>query len=248
MVLLHGAFGGGWAWCDGFAQRLAAAGFHCYVPSLRAHGGSPARALLDTASLADYVQDLETVIGEVIARVGAAPAVVAHSLGGLVAQKLLERRPLPALALLAPVPPQGLLPVMPLIAARHPRVFVEILSLIHTGLASREGVREALFADGLDAERLERYYGLVQRESLRAVWDAALFDLPNPHSLRRVPMLVMGAAADRLIAPEMVRLCARTLGAPCEIVPGMGHAMMLDRGWEGVADRLAAWLGTAAAG
>jgi non-heme chloroperoxidase len=82
----------------------------------------------------------------------------------------------------------------------------------------------------------------VQRGSLRAVWDAALFDLPNAASVRRVPMLVLGAASDRMIAPELVALCARTLGAPCEIVPAMGHAMMLDRGWQGVADRLARFL------
>ena len=111
-----------------------------------------------------------------------------------------------------------------------------------TGRLSRDGLRLALFADGVETERLERYYGLVQRESLRAVWDAALFDLPDPGSVRRVPMLVMGAAKDRMIAPEMVALCARTLGAPYEMVPGIGHAMMLDRGWEGVADRLTQWL------
>ena len=227
MVLLHGAFGGAWAWCDGFAQRLAAAGYHCYVPSLRADG-----------SLAHYVADLT----DAVQSIGAPPALVAHSLGGLVAQKFLERTGLPALALLAPVPPQGLLPVMALLAWRHPRVFAELMALAHTGRISRDGLQLALFANGVESERMERYHRLVQRESLRAVWDAAIFDLPNAASVRRVPMLVLGAASDRMIAPELVALCARTLGAPCEIVAGMGHAMMLDRGWEGVADRLARFL------
>ncbi|HEX2200374.1 MAG TPA: alpha/beta fold hydrolase [Burkholderiales bacterium] len=103
-------------------------------------------------------------------------------------------------------------------------------------------------AGPVSAEAMERYCTRVQRESWRALWDAALFDLPSAARLPRPPMLVLGAGRDALVPPEMARLCAQTLRAPYETFPAMGHSMMLDAGWEQVADRIIGWLaGTDAA-
>jgi pimeloyl-ACP methyl ester carboxylesterase len=165
-------------------------------------------------------------------------------MGALTAQKYLEQSDAAGLALLAPVPPQGLLPVMALVAARHPRVFAEVNLFLHTGRATKDGLRQALFGGALPPERLDRYLAGLQRESLRAMWDCMLFDLPRPWRMRRVPTVVLGAERDRLVPPEMAQLCAATLAAPYETFRGMGHAMMLDIGWEKVADRLIAWLAT----
>jgi non-heme chloroperoxidase len=217
VLFLHGAVGGAWAWCDGFGARIAAAGFHGYALSSRAHGGSSRAQPLDTTGLSDYVADVAWAVNEI----GETPI--------LLAQKYLEHSDARGLALLAPLPPQGLIPVMALVAMRHPRIFAEVNAFIHTGRGTKDGLRQALVAGPVPPQRLERHLAALQRESLRALWDAAIFNLPRLSCMRRPPMLVLGADRDALVPPEMARLCATTLGAPYER-------------WEKVADRLVEWL------
>jgi hypothetical protein len=54
-------------------------------------------------------------------------------------------------------------------------------------------------------------------------------------------MLVLAAGEDGLVPLDAVRRCAAWHGAPCEVRDGAGHLMMLDAGWDSVADRVAAW-------
>ena len=238
MLFLHGAFAGAWAWDEHFLRHFAAAGFHAYALSFRGHGASPGHDELDRLSAADYVDDLTAAI----ARIGAAPVVVAHSMGGMVAQKYLERAALPALALLASTPPQGLFPVMTQLAWRRPHLFAEMNALFFQGRANPQLVRELLFSGPIEASRLERYCRLLQRESTRVVWDMSFFDLPQLWRMRLPPLLVLGAERDELVPPPLVELGARAYGARAEIYPAMGHAMMLERGWQAVAERIIGWL------
>lgn len=238
VLFLHGAFAGAWAWDEYFLPYFANAGMHVYALSLRGHGASEGAETLDAASIDDYVAD----VAQAVAQIGALPAVVAHSMGGFVAQKYLEQGALAGLALLASTPPQGLIPVMAQLAWRRPRLFSELNAFIWSGRASRELVRQLLFAGPVDAARLERYCGLLQRESVRAMWDTSLFALPQPWRMQRPPLLFLGAERDELVPPALVQLGAKSLGGEAEIYPGMGHAMMLEAGWQPVADRLLRWL------
>jgi alpha-beta hydrolase superfamily lysophospholipase len=58
----------------------------------------------------------------------------------------------------------------------------------------------------------------------------------------QVPVLVMGAERDGIFTVREVRRTARAYRTQAEIVPGMGHDMMLDRGWQQVAERIDAWI------
>ena len=64
---------------------------------------------------------------------------------------------------------------------------------------------------------------------------------PRP---RRVttPVLVLGAEQDRFLTIGEVQRTARAYHTRAEIFHGMGHHMMLDSGWEKVADRVDAWV------
>jgi non-heme chloroperoxidase len=70
----------------------------------------------------------------------------------------------------------------------------------------------------------------------------SLFSLPQPARMHRPPMLILGAEHDALIPPDQVHMTAATYGRRAEIIPGVGHGMMLERDWEKVALRVAAWL------
>lgn len=65
---------------------------------------------------------------------------------------------------------------------------------------------------------------------------------PPPRQRHDVPMLVLGAADDALFPPWMVRATAAMHGVKAEILPDIGHGMMLDAGWQRVAARIERWL------
>jgi len=66
---------------------------------------------------------------------------------------------------------------------------------------------------------------------------------PVPHGwMHGRPVLVLGAGEDRLIPTDAVQRCAMWHNAKPRFLPGLGHLMMLEPGWEEVAAPLLAWL------
>ena len=239
LLFVHGAFAGAWCWAEHFMPHFAQAGYCCYALSVRGHGESEGRGQLSLHSMRHYVDDLAQAIGHI----GSPPVVIGHSMGGLVAQKYLERAALPAIVLIASVPPHGLMPASVSLALLKPQLINELNRLLFTGRASLEAMRQALFSGPIALDRLSRYYGLMQPESPRVIWDMTFFDLPQLWRIRMPPLLVLGAERDAMVPSQQVELSAQTYGTRAEIFPGMGHAMMLDVGWQKVADRIIGWLG-----
>jgi alpha-beta hydrolase superfamily lysophospholipase len=58
------------------------------------------------------------------------------------------------------------------------------------------------------------------------------------------PMLVLGAAEDGLVSNAEVRATAKAYNTDAEFFPDMGHNMMQEPGWAGVAQRIDGWLAT----
>ena len=85
----------------------------------------------------------------------------------------------------------------------------------------------------------------MQPESQRAIWDMALFNLPQRWLMHVPPLMVLGAEFDVLIPPSFVEATARFYGVHAEVLPGMGHGLMLEPGWERVASHIADWIETA---
>jgi len=72
------------------------------------------------------------------------------------------------------------------------------------------------------------------------------FDLVKTKQVNRIPMLVLGAEDDTIIVSQrQIRRTAAVYGAEAEIFANMGHNMMLEPGWQAVAERVDAWLTTA---
>ncbi|NMG54341.1 alpha/beta hydrolase [Aromatoleum aromaticum] len=238
LLFIHGAYTGAWCWDEHFLPYFAAAGFDCYALSLSGHGASRRRGGLDSFSIDDYVRD----VSEVVAALPRTPALIGHSMGGMVIQKYLEHADVPAVALLCSVPPQGLMGSALGLMLNKPHLLGNLNQMLAGSQPDPESLREALFHQPVDDDALMRYYHLCQPESHRAVWDMTLFNLPQPARMHRPPMLIVGTEHDHLIPPAQVAMTAALYGLEATIIPGMGHGVMLERDWQSVAEMLLDWL------
>ncbi|MFE5706545.1 hypothetical protein [Rhodococcus koreensis] len=84
---------------------------------------------------------------------------------------------------------------------------------------------------------VERYFALLQEDSHRALLDMLVLNLPRPNRVT-APMLVLGAEQDHAFTLNEVRATARDYGTEAEIFPNMAHHMLLEPGWERVAERI----------
>ena len=164
-------------------------------------------------------------------------------MGGMVVQKYLESNRTPAAVLLASVPPRGVGPATLRLSLGHPLIFMKAnitMSMLPI-FSTPQLPREFLFSANLSENKVRAYCSRLQDESYRAYLDMMGLSLPRPERVR-APILVMGAADDRLISPSEVEATARAYQTQPEVLPGMAHDMMLEDGWQAVADRILIWL------
>ena len=108
-------------------------------------------------------------------------------------------------------------------------------------IATPQLCREMFFSEGLPEQELQKCYARMQDESYLAYLDMVFLDLPKPR-LVKTPMLVLGAEKDGAISKREVEATARAYGTQAEFFTGMAHDMMLEAGWQSVADRMINWL------
>jgi pimeloyl-ACP methyl ester carboxylesterase len=236
VLLIHGGWHGPWCW-DAFANRLAERGHDVGAVRLRGHDGRPGRIW---HRIHHYVEDVERAAAEF----DQPPVPVGHSMGGLVAQKYLERNPAPGAVLMASVPSGGVLVPVARLAARHPLAFAKATLLLRLGPLVRTSarVRELFFSRMTPQAIVDDCHAMVQDESYLAFLDMLLFLARARPRRIEAPVLVLGAEHDGFWTAREIRRTARAYRTEAEIFPGMGHNMMLDQGWEEVADRIDAWL------
>ncbi|MFQ5577054.1 MAG: alpha/beta hydrolase [Anaerolineae bacterium] len=239
ILFVHGAWHGAWCWAEHFLPYFAQHGYRAFALSLRGHGNSPAQKSLRLTRVADYVAD----VAEAASQLPAPPVLVGHSMGGLVTQKYLESHRAPAGVLLASVPVAGVLPTTLRILRRHPLAFLKAnLTLsLYPIIGTPALAREAFFSAAMDDEQVARYFAQLGDESYPAFLDMLAFSLPRPQRVQ-TPLLVLGAAGDTIFYPAQIKATARAYHTTAHIFPGMAHDMMLEAGWQAVADHILAWL------
>lgn len=240
LLFLHGAFVGAWCWETHFLPYFVERGFTVCAPSLRGHGRSAGRQQLQHTGLPEFVRDLERVVEEL----EHPPVLIGHSMGGLIIQKYLERHIVPAAVLMASVPPHGLLQSSMRLMLSDPLLLTQltILQGIGSGVTDLSIARRAVFSDQLPEAELLEYARKLQPESQQALWDMTVGALPRPWRMRAPPMLVIGARNDALFSIAEVKQTAQAYGADLHLQPDMAHAVMLEPGWEAVAQRIIDWL------
>jgi pimeloyl-ACP methyl ester carboxylesterase len=237
ILFVHGAWHGAWCWAKHVLPYCAAQGWEVHALSLRGHGASEGR--VRWASGQDYVAD----VAQVAARLRTMPVVVGHSMGGYVVQKYLEQHTAPAAVLLASIPYFGSLPFLFRQIQEQPLAVLKIgLTLdLRPLVATVEQSKQAFFSADMPDETVARYHALTGSESFRIALDANFLDLPHPGRVT-TPLLVLGAADDRIFPVREAEATARAYGTEAVIFPHMAHDMMLERGWQAWVDHMLAWL------
>lgn len=238
IVMVHGAFCGGWAF-EAFRTPFEAAGHVVLTPDLRGHGESGSVAGL---SMTDYAKD----IAALCASLPEPPILIGHSLGGLVCQLAAKRAPLKALVLLAPSPPWG-------VAGSSMEEAVTAFGLM-MGAAFTHSIspdRTLMRTYSLDRMPSAEREAAVERlrpESGRALWEALNWWL-DPFMTTSVgtgglgvPSLVMVGQRDVVHPPMTARQTAQRLGADYLEMAGMSHWLLGETGWQAVATQAWDWL------
>ena len=238
LVFVHGAFGAAWMWDEHFLSYFARAGRRVYALSLRGHGRSGGHAHLATTSFADYVDDVK----HFLARLGAPPVLVGHSLGGLIVQRLIGHVPLRGIVLMASAPPEGILFVGNSFVGPA-ALFDHLHRSIPGGTRPRtDNWRRLLFSDKLAARRVTHFAARMGPESPRALSEAQIPGVIVSAWREKIPALVIAADRDRIIDHAMSRRTTHYHGATFRKVEPSGHAVMLDVSWQQAAKLIRQWL------
>ncbi len=239
LIFIHGMWHGAWCWEAKFLPYFAQKGYASYAVSLRGHGNSDGHKHLRWTALNDFVAD----IAQTVSQFEQPPILIGHSMGGMIIQKYLETHQAPGAVLLASGPPRGLIPATLRVARRQPRSFLKsnlTLSLYHV-VGSPDLYKKSHFSNGISDQELTTYFNHVQDASYRAYMDMMVLNLPRSEKVD-TPMLVLGTTDDYILTKDEVEATAKAYNTNAEFFSGMGHAMMLDSGWQAVADKILAWL------
>jgi pimeloyl-ACP methyl ester carboxylesterase len=242
LLFVHGGYCDAWCWAPYYLPWFAAKGYAAHALSLRGHGASAGRETMFVTGLDDFAADVLAVA----AGLPSPPVLIGHSMGAAVIERLLVSHPVRAAALIAPVPPTGVLPMAARLATEQPDQLMQLLQFDPARLTAHvlDVLRPFYFSPDVAPEILIEATKHLSTESPRALLDLSLrlhWQLPQRND---VPLFVLGAEGDRVSRAEDVRATATHHGVEATIVPGLAHMLMLERQWERGARELARWLAT----
>lgn len=240
ILMVHGAYTHAGSFARTFMPWFAARGHEVHALSLRGHGGSDGRNVIDAWGLDDYRADVERAL----AAIGRPAIVFGSSMGGLVVQRLLAAGVRPrAAVLLSSVPPGGLMASMSRMALRRPQSLGSLLQ-VAMGMRAGRGLLELLAHDPMPVDGDAELAALLGRESSRALWEMAWTPMGAASPVRdpAVPMLAIHGAQDLMIPASALDEVAVRWGAERLRVDGVGHVPMIERRWRTVAGSIARWL------
>jgi pimeloyl-ACP methyl ester carboxylesterase len=239
VLFVHGLWTGAWGWTEHFMDYFARCGYAAYALSLRGHGQSEGKERLHRIRLAEYVED----VAQVARDLPRPPVVVGHSNGGAVVQKYLETHAAPAGVLMASVPTSSMLPTVLRTFMRHPLPFLKanLTFSLYNLVATPALARDTFFSAGMSEEKALEYYRKLSDESFLAFLDILALNTRRPKRVK-TRILVLGAEDDVLFRPAQVKATARAYHTQAVIFPRMANGMMLEPGWQSVADRIIHWL------
>ncbi len=248
-VCIHGMWATPQVWRP-WRDFLEARGWQTVAPALRHHEAPPPMSVgsppapLGATSLTDYVNDLAGQIKALPEK----PAIIGHSMGGLIALLLCARGVASRGVLLTPAPPSSVF------AIRWSNFMAFSRIQMRWGWwhkPHRPTESEALrytFNTTPEPEARAQYRTFVH-ESGRALFEIAFpwLDGANAATVQpsdvRMPLLFVGAEKDQLVPPDVVRRTAAQFpGSTFREYPDQGHWVLGQPGWQTIAEDVVTWL------
>jgi pimeloyl-ACP methyl ester carboxylesterase len=186
---------------------------------------------------------------EVIRALTVAPALVGHSFGGLIVQKLAGLGIAEATVSIDPAPGRGVLP-LPLSALRSAfPVLGNPANASRSVTLTLEQFRYG-WANALDEDEATRLYDEFHVAASGAPIFQAAFGNVNPRSETRVdytardrgPLLVISGGSDNTVPHAIAHAAYRKHAKNAAVsefaeIPGRGHSLVIDSGWREVAEK-----------
>ena len=238
VIMVHGAFCGGWVF-ERFRAPFEAAGHEVLTPDLPGHGDGrvAGRSMSD---FADHVAGLCRASSE-------PPILLGHSIGGLVAHMAAARAPVSALILLAPSPPWG-------VPGASMEEAVSAISLYALGpfwlraIDPDYALARRYSFDRMDKAERKAVFARMVPESGLALWQTLNWWLDpfmttsTPAGAVKAPALVIAGGRDVIHPAATVKLTADRLDARFEVMREMSHWLPGEPGWEAVAALCLDWI------
>ena len=240
LLFVHGGYATAACWDVYFLSWFAQRGFDCHALDLSGHGRSEGAHQLDAFGIDDYVDDLQ----QAVHGFSRSPIVIGHSMGTVVVERFLERQPVRAAILMAPVPPTGILGATMKLAFSDPDFFAQQTRIQH-GEFNQEALRtlrQVYYSPETTLADLIRFVPLFQGESRRALFDLSLLPFRLGGRRPRLPVLVVGGEGDAVFPPSTLGFTAVRWQAEVAVIPRAGHTLMLDAHWQTAASRIAGWI------
>lgn len=237
ILFVHGLWHGAWCWDEHFVPWFRDRGYETRAITLRRHDQRHAPGLR-TTRIRDYVEDVTTAA----ANMPQPPVLVGHSMGGFVTQMYLSQHGAPAAVLLASVPPSGIFGATMRVARRHPLRLLgsNVTMSLYPSVSTPDRAREMFFSPEMPAADVARYQSKMTDDAFLAYLDLLLLVRPKVSAIK-TPMLVIGGENDWTITRSDVEATAKAYGAEMVMFPG-AHDLMLEPGWEAVAQRIDAFI------
>lgn len=248
LLMIHGVGCAGTVW-DRVTPLFEAAGYTCTAPTLFADQRLRQRPpdTLGQLALADYIDAMAAAAEELGAQTGRPPAIMGHSMGGLIAQVLAERGLASAAVFLTPASPKQA-------RVNDPRVLRTFWSIVRIGPKRLPGQAVKIGPKGFSWGVLNN----VAKDRHGEIYASALFDsgqvyadLLDPPAIDEtrvmVPTLTVGAGRDRATPIKGVRKVARKYagaGEPGDYLeyPGNAHWILDEPGTDEVFADIITWL------
>ena len=248
-VFIHGMYMTPLCW-EHWIDYYQSKGRHCLAPAwpgrdapietLRRNHPDPA---LGRLKLRDVVDHMETFIKSLSGK----PVVIGHSMGGLVAQLLLQKDLAAAAVAIDPAPPQWVITASwPFVKANFPHInpLVPVTRPVEMSFPRFQYCFVNTLPEDQQRAAYDRYAVPESRGvPTQTLTSVAHIDFKKPHA----PLLITGGERDHLIPASLSRATYRRYAAngsvtDLKVFPGRDHFVIGEPGWQEVAEFVLSWL------
>ncbi len=251
MIYIHGAGGGSWYWKP-FMKFYNQRGFDCYAINLRGHAPNPFLPTMGSTSFFDYIDDVSGVIDEIASE---KYILFGHSMGGLIAQQFTADNPdkVSDLIVIGTAPPAQVKIDKSDLPHLSDRIRAHLINWGLRHVAKRKkpvvpvySVTKRYIANCIPKKEQRDFFRKLVPESSKVGIEVADGDINIDLSQIQIPKAVVCGDLDFMSVASLQKQIADIHDADLITYPNHGHMLMMEPGWEKIAQSLLDWMNNAA--